>query len=109
MSTTHTITGAIVGVGAARRLSAVRWGVAGRVVWAWLLTIPRLRHVVRGVAPREGPLDEGPACDVLPPRAVVCFLLLPLAADDFRWITLGVASTYLVLSLASYLDFRGRR
>ena len=40
MSTTHTITGAIVGVGASRRLSAVRWGVAGRVVWAWVLTIP---------------------------------------------------------------------
>jgi PiT family inorganic phosphate transporter len=40
VSTTHTITGAIVGVGAARRLSAVRWGVAGRVVWAWLLTVP---------------------------------------------------------------------
>ena len=40
MSTTHTITGAIVGVGSARRLSAVRWGVAGRVVWAWVLTIP---------------------------------------------------------------------
>ena len=40
VSTTHTITGAIVGVGAARRLSAVRWGVASRVVWAWILTIP---------------------------------------------------------------------
>jgi PiT family inorganic phosphate transporter len=40
VSTTHTITGAIVGVGASRRLSAVRWGVAGRVVWAWILTIP---------------------------------------------------------------------
>jgi PiT family inorganic phosphate transporter len=40
VSTTHTITGAIVGVGAANRLSAVRWGVAGRVVWAWVLTIP---------------------------------------------------------------------
>jgi PiT family inorganic phosphate transporter len=40
VSTTHTITGGIVGVGAARRLSAVRWGVAGRVVWAWILTIP---------------------------------------------------------------------
>jgi PiT family inorganic phosphate transporter len=40
VSTTHTITGAIVGVGTARRLSAVRWGVAGRVVWAWILTIP---------------------------------------------------------------------
>jgi inorganic phosphate transporter, PiT family len=40
VSTTHTITGAIVGVGAGRRLSAVRWGVAGRVVWAWVFTIP---------------------------------------------------------------------
>jgi PiT family inorganic phosphate transporter len=40
VSTTHTITGSIVGVGATRRLSAVRWGVAGRVVWAWVLTIP---------------------------------------------------------------------
>ncbi len=40
VSTTHTITGAIVGVGATRRLSAVRWGVAGTIVWAWILTIP---------------------------------------------------------------------
>jgi PiT family inorganic phosphate transporter len=40
VSTTHTITGAISGVGAAHRLSAVRWGVAGRIVWAWLVTIP---------------------------------------------------------------------
>jgi PiT family inorganic phosphate transporter len=40
VSTTHTITGAIVGVGATRRLSAIRWGVAGRIVWAWVLTIP---------------------------------------------------------------------
>jgi len=40
VSTTHTITGGIVGVGAVRRLSAVRWGVARRVVWAWVLTIP---------------------------------------------------------------------
>jgi len=40
VSTTHTITGAIVGVGATRRLSAVRWGVAGRIVWAWVITIP---------------------------------------------------------------------
>jgi inorganic phosphate transporter, PiT family len=40
VSTTHTITGAIVGVGSLKRLSAVRWGVAGRVVWAWILTIP---------------------------------------------------------------------
>ena len=40
VSTTHTITGAIIGVGATRRLSAVRWGVAGQIVWAWVLTIP---------------------------------------------------------------------
>ena len=40
VSTTHTITGAIMGVGATRRLSAVKWGVAGQIVWAWVLTIP---------------------------------------------------------------------
>jgi PiT family inorganic phosphate transporter len=40
ISTTHTITGAIVGVGATRRLSAVRWGIAGQILWAWVLTIP---------------------------------------------------------------------
>jgi PiT family inorganic phosphate transporter len=40
VSTTHTITGAIVGVGSTRRLSAVKWGVAGRIVWAWVLTMP---------------------------------------------------------------------
>ncbi len=40
VSTTHTITGAIIGVGSIRRLSAVRWGVAGQIIWAWVLTIP---------------------------------------------------------------------
>ena len=40
VSTTHTITGAIVGVGASQKLSAVRWGVAGNIVWAWIFTIP---------------------------------------------------------------------
>ena len=40
VSTTHTITGAIIGVGSTRRLSAVKWGVAGRIVWAWIITIP---------------------------------------------------------------------
>jgi len=40
VSTTHTITGAIVGVGSVQRASAVRWGVAGTIVWAWVLTIP---------------------------------------------------------------------
>jgi PiT family inorganic phosphate transporter len=40
VSTTHTITGAIVGVGSAQNASAVRWGVAGDLLWAWILTIP---------------------------------------------------------------------
>jgi len=40
VSTTHTITGAIMGIGSLKRLSAVRWGVAGRIIWAWILTIP---------------------------------------------------------------------
>ena len=40
VSTTHTITGSIIGVGATRRLSAVRWGVAMNLLWAWVLTIP---------------------------------------------------------------------
>jgi inorganic phosphate transporter, PiT family len=48
ISTTHTITGAIVGVGATRRLSAVRWGVAGQIVWAWVLTIPAAAAIGAG-------------------------------------------------------------
>jgi PiT family inorganic phosphate transporter len=40
VSTTHTITGSIIGVGATTKLSGIKWGVAGRIVWAWLLTIP---------------------------------------------------------------------
>ena len=48
VSTTHTITGAIVGVGTTRRLAAVRWGVARRVLWAWLLTIPGSALVAAG-------------------------------------------------------------
>jgi len=40
VSTTHTITGSIMGVGSVRKLSAVRWGVARRIIWAWVLTIP---------------------------------------------------------------------
>jgi PiT family inorganic phosphate transporter len=49
VSTTHTITGAIIGVGAIHRLSAVRWGVARQVVWAWVLTIPCSALVAAGV------------------------------------------------------------
>jgi inorganic phosphate transporter, PiT family len=48
VSTTHTITGAIVGVGSTRRLSAVKWGVAGRIVWAWLFTIPAAGAISAG-------------------------------------------------------------
>jgi PiT family inorganic phosphate transporter len=40
VSTTHTITGAIMGVGAARRVSAVRWGIAGSIIIAWIITLP---------------------------------------------------------------------
>jgi inorganic phosphate transporter, PiT family len=49
VSTTHAITGAIVGVGATRRLSAVRWGVATQIVWAWILTIPAAFLIAAGV------------------------------------------------------------
>ncbi|MBE3071439.1 MAG: inorganic phosphate transporter [Acidobacteria bacterium] len=49
VSTTHAITGSIVGVGATRRLSAVRWGVAGQIVWAWLLTIPAAAAIGSGM------------------------------------------------------------
>jgi inorganic phosphate transporter, PiT family len=48
VSTTHAITGSIVGVGATRRWSAVRWGVAGQIVWAWLLTIPAAAGIGAG-------------------------------------------------------------
>ena len=48
VSTTHTITGAIVGVGAVHRLSAIRWGIAGRIVWAWIFTIPASALVAGG-------------------------------------------------------------
>ena len=48
VSTTHAITGAIVGVGSTRRLSAVRWGVAGQILWAWILTIPAAAAIGAG-------------------------------------------------------------
>jgi PiT family inorganic phosphate transporter len=48
VSTTHTVAGAIMGVGSTRRLSAVKWGVAGRIVWAWVLTIPLSAAVAAG-------------------------------------------------------------
>ena len=49
VSTTHTITGAIIGVGTTRRLSAVRWGIAGQIVWAWVLTIPISAAIAAGM------------------------------------------------------------
>lgn len=49
VSTTHTITGAIMGVGATKRLTAVRWGVAGTIVWAWILTIPITAMIAAGI------------------------------------------------------------
>ena len=58
VSTTHTITGAIVGVGASRRLTAVRWGVTRRIVWAWILTIPGAALI--------GTLDVSPHKNLLP-------------------------------------------
>jgi PiT family inorganic phosphate transporter len=48
VSTTHAITGSIVGVGSTKRLSAVRWGVAGQIVWAWVLTIPAAAGIAAG-------------------------------------------------------------
>jgi PiT family inorganic phosphate transporter len=48
VSTTHTITGSIIGVGAVTKLSAIRWGVAGRIVWAWVLTIPATAAIASG-------------------------------------------------------------
>ena len=49
VSTTHTITGAIMGVGSTHRLTAVRWGVAGSIIWAWVLTIP-MSALISGIA-----------------------------------------------------------
>jgi len=60
VSTTHTITGAIVGVGAAQNVSAVRWGVAGTIVWAWVLTIP-CSAFMAGIAWYLGQLLFNPA------------------------------------------------
>ena len=56
VSTTHTITGAIVGVGATRRLSAVRWGITRRIVWAWVLTIPGAALIGAGLFHLLAPL-----------------------------------------------------
>ena len=109
VSTTHTITGAIVGVGATRRLSAVRWGVATRVVWAWVLTIPGAFVVLGRHLPARAGLrvsDRRALFFLL--AAVVCVLLLPLAGAQYRDLTLGVGGVYVLLAMASYLDHRSR-
>jgi len=49
VSTTHTITGAIVGVGSTKRLTAVRWGIAGKIVWTWVLTLPVSAVIAAGI------------------------------------------------------------
>jgi len=49
VSTTHTITGAIIGAGVSRRLSAVRWGVTINIIWAWILTIPITSLLAAGI------------------------------------------------------------
>ena len=110
VSTTHTITGAIVGVGAVPAAvgGAVGRGRPGGVGLG--AHHPRgVRHRLRDVAARAGAVMRDRRAMFFLLAAVVCLLLLPLADDDFRWITLGVSFTYLVLALASYLDFRGRR
>ncbi len=56
VSTTHTITGAIVGVGASRRLTAVRWGVTQNILWAWILTIPGAALLGAGIFRLLAPL-----------------------------------------------------
>jgi PiT family inorganic phosphate transporter len=48
VSTTHTITGSIIGVGATRKLTGIKWGIATRIVWAWVLTIPASAVVAAG-------------------------------------------------------------
>ena len=110
VSTTHTITGAIVGVGAARRLSAVRWGVAGRVVWAWVLDHPRrlrrlLAHLPRSsiCSLREALMDR--RATFFFGAAVVCFLLVPVS-DGYAWVSATVGVVYVVLGLGSWLDAR---
>ncbi len=115
VSTTHTITGAIVGVGAARRLSAVRWGVAGRVVWAWVLTIPgafiisMLTYYVVDGCSHERAAHERQAGPVLPARSRRvrrCSCPSPTIASATSRSASRV--TYVVLAAASWLDHNSR-
>src|SRR5262245_40609205 len=110
VSTTHTITGGIVGVGAARRLSAVRWGVAGRVVWAWVVTIQgALAGSWLGVTARTGGVVTVDRRAVFfLGAALVCFALIPLS-EGFDWVSITVGVVYLVLALGSWLDARSHR
>ena len=96
VSTTHTITGAIIGVGATRKFSAVRWGVAGRIVWAWVLTIPcTALHRDDRVVARPPVFCEGPV-----PMRTVTFVRGVVA----RLTGVGLARTAAALSYATVLS-----
>jgi inorganic phosphate transporter, PiT family len=84
VSTTHTITGAIVGVGASRRLSAVRWGIAANIIWAWILTIPAAATVSAGV------------------YAFVAYVI-PQLPGPLRVVVVGAAASGLVYGFVSWL------
>ena len=109
VSTTHTITGGIVGVGASQRLSAVRWGVAGRVVWAWVFTIPGAAVVAGAVVRGPGRRSDGPPRALLPRRRGRVRGAHPGdARASIRWFAVGSAVLYVVLAVASWLDHRSR-
>jgi PiT family inorganic phosphate transporter len=84
VSTTHTITGAIVGVGASRRLSAVRWGIAASIIWAWVLTIPAAATVSALV------------------YSFVAFVI-PQLPGPLRVVVVGAAAVGLVYGFVSWL------
>ena len=110
VSTTHTITGAIVGVGSANRMSAVRWNVARRVVWAWVFTIPGAA-VVAMLAYwflALGELMDRRAVFFLC-SAVVCLLMSGVTPASLQWVGQVMAIAYAVLAAASWLDHVSRR
>ena len=89
VSTTHTITGGIVGVGSVRRISAVRWGVARRVVWAWVFTIPGAALVAAAdLRTHLGGLMDRRAVFFLV-ASVIC-AALTFALDELQWVTIAL-------------------
>ena len=87
VSTTHTITGAIVGVGSADRMSAVRWNVASRVVWAWVFTIPgaALVAMLSYWVVAAGELMDRRAVFFLC-SALICVVLAAVTPSELRWV-----------------------